>query len=160
MKRKKLFFLTALLAVCAPSFAAVEVRNIRWQVQDKKSVAAKGYFINVSELPVGFDSVKNPRFRVVAELFNNGPRPAEASIVRSAFYFRLVKISEPAKPGVWAVPFYIEERRVSKIKAAQTLEIFIQEADIKPFLSRLRASGYWVDGIRVELMVGPVPETT
>lgn len=157
MKLKKLFFLAAALAACAPSFAAVEVRNIRWQVQDKKAVAAKGHFADVTELPVGYDSVKFPRFRVAAELVNTSPRPADASIVRCAFYFRLVKISEPARPGVWAVPFYTEERRVSQIKPDRPLQIFIQDADMKPVLSRLRASGYWIDAIKVELMAEPRP---
>ncbi|MDD4004918.1 MAG: hypothetical protein PHW69_06910 [Elusimicrobiaceae bacterium] len=157
MNLKKFLAVFIFSAVCVPAFAAVEVRNIRWQVQDKKNVSAKAKFGDVPELVFSSGNIKSPRFRVAAEIFNNSARSADASIIRCAFYFRLIKLSDPAKPGVWAVPFMTEERRVSKIKPGRMNEIKIQHVDIRPFLSRLRESGYWPDAVKVECMVDPRP---
>ncbi len=147
----------ALAILCGQCFAAVEVSKIRWQVPARQSVAHGEKFADASELLFSTDSAKPPRFAVAAGLVNNGARSAEASIVRCAFSFRLIKLSDPAKPGVWAVPFMTEERRISKIKPGMAFEIKIRNVDIKPFLSRLRASGYWPDAVKVQLMVEPRP---
>jgi len=57
--------------------------------------------------------------------------------------------------GVWGVPFWIEERRVPKIKPAKFKEVAISHFDLQGYLKRLRGTGFWPDALKVRIMVEP-----
>ncbi|MFA6583388.1 MAG: hypothetical protein WCS77_03740 [Elusimicrobiaceae bacterium] len=145
-----------LISVCGGAFAAIEIGDIRWQVPQPSGVRGKLVYTDVPNIDFGNDELQFPKFRIAAAIKNISSKPAEAGIVRCAFSMRLVRLDGTGE-SVWAVPFWTEERRFSKIKPGASAEMKIYHIDVAPFLKRLRASGYWPDAMKIQFMPEPRP---
>ncbi|MDE2237285.1 MAG: hypothetical protein KGK30_05300, partial [Elusimicrobia bacterium] len=60
--------------------------------------------------------------------------------------------------GSWAIPFFVDERRVPRIGASRVLEVPLQAGSaLQIYLSRLARSGWWPDRVRIQVMLDPRP---
>lgn len=93
--------------------------------------------------------------RAVITLANRGPRPAEGVLLLYAVSARLSKVAEPGREGVWSVPFWTEERRVTRMKPNQTRDIPIDNMGLAVFLRKMFQAGLWPDAVKIQVMVEP-----
>ena len=86
---------------------------------------------------------------------NRGPSAVDGMVLRYALSARLVKAGTEGQPGVWTVPFYLNERRVPRVRAGQVKEIPLNDLVLDVFLKKVYRAGYWPDALRIEVMVEP-----
>jgi hypothetical protein len=71
---------------------------------------------------------------------------------------RIVSVSSKQAEGTWAVPFFVDEKRVPKIAANKMIEVPLETgAALKVYLRRLSRSGWWPDRIKIQVMLEPHP---
>ena len=148
--------LLPLLVLSAPRGAAAEVllKSIVWHTASTAKGDSRAYTpVERWVLPPG------PRLpakaRALVTIVNRGPKAAEAVVLRYAVTARLVKLGEEGKEGVWTVPFWLEERRVSRVKPNQAKDVPIDHMLLEMFLKKAYRAGYWIDGLKIHVMVEP-----
>jgi len=162
---KYFYFFLFLAAVHYPLPASVsagtDISLIEWQSSSGFG-KAKLPFSTIRQWKQGPSDRPPGHLRVLVTLANNGDQSIEGSILRCAIIMRLVKYAKggPAKAGqdtegAWGVPFWIEERRVPKIKPGKSKEVAISHFDLQGYLKRLRGTGFWPDALKVRIMVEP-----
>jgi len=154
MKRSLLSL--AILVFCASaSFAEIQLSGVRWQFSPGLKPAMKPKFSDAQEIKIPADGKIAGRIRAMATLENKSGKSTDGIVVRVSISARLVKISEPAAPGVWDLPFWIDERRVAELKSGEKKEAAIPNIDLQKYLKRLQKTGFWVDALKIQLAVEP-----
>lgn len=139
----------------SPALAGTEIEKIEWQVSLHQKSGKTLPFAAIKEWKQGPEDKTPGHLRILLTLANKGPRSIEGSVIRCAVSMRLVQAQSPRTSGVWGVPFWIEERRVPKIKPGQSLEVTIPHLDLQGYLKRLRGTGFWPEALKVQIMVEP-----
>jgi len=139
--------------VFAQFACAVDIAGVKWQRGLEKKGVSKRVFEDISWLRIATDNPSVKNLRILVALTNRGDKPVEGSVLRCAFSLRLAKAG--AGEGVWTVPFLVEERRVARIKPGNSSDVNVYNIDMKPYLARLKGTGFWPDAVKVQLMVEP-----
>jgi len=169
VSKRSYVILAALLAspfFCSALRAQVRIDKIDWQisrVQDDKKLP----FETVLELKLEPYQKYPDKLRAVVTARNFSAQPVEGLVLRCALSLRLVKL--PAKlnggaadpgttdPGFWAVPFRVEEVRISRIKPDGVYEAKLIHSALNEQLKKLKYSGFWADALKLQVMLDPRP---
>ena len=140
----------------APASAELVIRDVTWQLAPGRAEAGK---------PRGFKPIERwvqpPTARLSAKpralitVANRGPNAVDGMVLRYALSARLVKTTGPVAAGVWAVPFYLNERRVPRVGPNQVKEIPLNDLVLDVFLKKSYRAGYWPDALKIQVMVEP-----
>ena len=141
----------AVFLVCSSVFAAPEIVNVKWQKSYKQDGKVK--FEDLNKIIISSDGKNKENLRLLITLKNLENKPIEGIVIRAAFSMRLAKPGTDS--GAWAVPFYIDERRVAKINAGQQFNAAIPNMDLNNYLNRLKNSDYWINALKAEIMIEP-----
>lgn len=153
---KRSFLALAVLILWAGlSHAGPELSGVRWQFSQGLKPAMKPKFSDVQEIKIPVDGKMPCRLRAMAVLENKSAKNSDGIVVRVAVTARLVKVSAPEQPGVWDLPFWIDERRVAELKAGAKKEAAIPNIDLQKYLKRLQKTGFWIDALKIQLAVEP-----
>ncbi len=150
----KLSAIILFLAVSCAS-AGPDIAEIKWQVPLQESPGKKTSYITISEWKQGYLNQSPGHMRILVSVANRSGKPIEGSVIRCAVSMHLAPVDQPGTQGVWAVPFWVEQRRVPKIKPAQALDVAIPHIDLQGNLKRLRGTGFWPDAFKVQIMAEP-----
>jgi len=146
----------AVLIFCAGlSHAGLELSGVRWQFSQGLKPAMKPKFSDVQEIKIPVDGKMPGRLRAMALLENKSAKNNDGIVVRVAVTARLIKIASPEQPGVWDLPFWIDERRVAELKVGAKKEAAIPNIDLQKYLKRLQQTGFWIDALKIQLAVEP-----
>ena len=137
----KKFIPAVLLFIPALAAAQLELAGVSWQIA---SGAKRARFENAEKIPLRKQAVKT---RISVSLANKGKAAVEGAVLRCAFSMRLA--------GQWTVPFWLEERRVAKVKPFATAKASIPHLELQNYLKRLAGTGFWPDALRVQVMLEP-----
>lgn len=145
-----------LLFLILPGGASAELvlRGISWQAPSPAGTKPRGFrpierWVQPAAAKLG------GRPRAVVTVANRGPKAAEGAVLRYAVAARMAKVGAEGKEGVWTVPFFLNERRVSRVGANQTREIPLNDLVLDVFLKKSFRAGYWPDALRIQVMVEP-----
>lgn len=94
------------------------------------------------------------RVRARLSLLNRGPRSVEGILLRYGVAAKIAPGGTDA-PGVWGVPFMIEERRVPKVGPNQIQEVSLETGMLPIYLGRLSRAGYRPRELRLQVMIEP-----
>jgi len=149
--------IAALLAfpfMCPVLRAQVQLDKIDWQV----SLAA-------GEKPLPFKTIqelklepyqKYPhKLRAVVVAQNASAKQVEGLVLRCALSLHVIKVSDTPDAGFWAVPFRTEELRISRIKGGGVYEAKLIHFVLNEQLKKLRNTGFWVDALKLQVMLDP-----
>lgn len=159
MKVFKLVTLPVLIAVCvcaSPLSAQVRVNKITWQtakLENKKKLP----FETVSEIRLAPYQKFQNKLRAVVTAQNVSAKPVEGLVLRCAVSLRMNRLGAPAAAGFWAVPFRVEELRISQIKPSGIYEAKFIHFELAEQLKKLKNTGFWVDAIKLSVMLDPKP---
>lgn len=150
--------LLATLLTAAPALdagAAVRVTSLQWQ----EKMTQRPRYYALSEWNAKSDSDLKGRRRVVVELLNTGDKAADGVVFRYAVQAKLA----PTDPGrkdeaaVWMPPFQVGDRRVPRIEGLKSRKFPIADINLKPYLMKIRQTGFWPVALKVTVMVYPSP---
>jgi len=144
------------LALLAPARASAEVilRDIRWHLSPRVKGESRKYLpIDRWEQAPAKKLAGKPR--AVLTVVNRGPKPADGVLLRYAVSARLVRVGEADKPGVWTVPFWVEDRRIMRLKPNEAKDVPIDNLTLDIFLRKMLLAGYWPDMLRIQAIVEP-----
>jgi len=136
--------------------AQVQISTIGWQISRTEGKVALP-FETITELKLEPYRKYLNKFRAVVTAQNSSAKPAGGLVVRCALSLHLVKFSVAADPGFWAVPFRVEELRISRIKPGASYEAKLIHFTLNEQLSKLKNSGFWVDALKLQVMLEPRP---
>ena len=134
--------------------AAVRISKIDWQVskvQDKQ----KFPFEALSEIKLAPYQKFPHKLRAVIAVQNSSAKPAGGLVLRCALSLHIARLSDPADAGFWAVPFRIEELRISQIMPAGVYEAKLIHSQLNEQLKKLKNTGFWADGLKIAVMLDP-----
>ena len=150
-------FLAALaLGVASPVTVSAELllRSVAWQLPSPPGARPRGF--RAIERWIQPSSAKlRSTPRVVVTVVNRGPSAAEGTVLRYAIAARMARAGDTGVEGVWAVPFYLNERRVARVGANQVKEIPLNDLVLDVFLKKSFRAGYWPDALKIQVMVEP-----
>jgi hypothetical protein len=153
MQRRNSLILAAALAAAGAGAASAEaaLEGVHWQTgradgarvvwQDAKSVSSHAPKLDA-------------RVRARLVIKNDGAKNDEGLLLR---YAAIARVSSGAgTAAAWAVPFVVDEKHVPKVAAGKMIDVPI---DLGPaldlYLKRLARSGWWLDRIKVQVMLEP-----
>lgn len=148
----------ALLAVPAALPAQIRITAIDWQSakgQPPQKLAQQPVYLPLPEIRLEPYQKFSDKLRAVITVQNAGEKPAGGLVLRCALSLHLVKLSDPADQGFWAVPFRVEELRVSRIPASGSYEARLLHSQLNEQLKKLRNSGFWADALKLSVMLEP-----
>ena len=161
MKIIRQAFLGVLLACClsAPLRAELMIESVRWQVA-RPVAGQKEAYQDVSVLPTVPPRVDG-KLRLSVTLKNRGPQEADGIVLHYCLTARLVPLRRN-EPGVWAVSFMTDQRRVPKVGPNQLLEVAVDpsgslDLPFTHYLQKVFASGFWPDQLKLQVMLSPHP---
>lgn len=142
------------LALAAPSSAELILRSVSWQLPAAPGVRPRGFKpIERWIQPPAANVASKPR--AVVTVTNRGPKAADGVVLRYTLSARQARIDQPAREGIWTVPFYLSERRLSRVKPNATIDVPINDLVLGPFLKKCYRAGYWPDALKIHIMVEP-----
>ena len=102
------------------------------------------------------------RLRVRVVIKNRGDEDAEGIVLLYGLTARLAPL-RGREPGVWAVPFATDVKRVPKIAPHQSVEVFIDPArstdlPLSRYLQRANRAGLRTDRLKLQAMLFPRPD--
>lgn len=130
-------------------------KDIIWQKSVSEKAGPKLRFKTIKKLKLEKNKITNTKLRIVVGLKNTGKDPLKAVIIRCAFYMQLVDLTGKTNEVLETVPFALEERRVSIIKPAKTVNVKTTSFALINYLKRLQDSGFWVSEIKARVMIEP-----
>lgn len=151
----------AFLCFFGHAWAGPDITGIEWQSSRGFGKAKRLLpFTTILQWKQGPLDKPPGHLRILVTLTNEGAKSVEGSILRCSISMHLVKYKtqeagEDSQDGVWGVPFWIEERRIPKIKPARSKEVVISHFNLQEYLKRLRGTGFWPDALKVRIMVEP-----
>ncbi len=146
-------FILALFCLATAAYAGVSVKDIKWQAADLKS-GGKSIFLDVSSVSLLDIGKSGGKVRLLVRLNNTGAAKDGGRVLRCSFSMRLAKEGS-AEPGVWTVPFSIDERRIAVIAPGELVEITVPHTGLQVYLKRLSGTGFRPDRLRVSVMLEP-----
>lgn len=152
-----LFFFAAGLSMAgaSPAVSDVALTGVHWQSGHLNGgrVAA---WQDIRVLTDGPPKL-NHRLRARLVIENRGAKPVGTLLIRYSMTAR-VRSDEKNTNGDWAVPFVVDERRVPRIGANETIEVPLDVgAALELYSRRLARAGWWLDWIKVQAMLEPHP---
>ena len=145
-----------MLATCPALKAQVQIHTIDWQISRTEGKVSLP-FESITELKLEPYQKYLNKFRAVVTAQNHSANPAEGLVVRCALSLHMVRISSAAEPGFWAVPFRVEELRISRIKPGAAYEAKLIHFTLNEQLNKLKNTGFWVDALKLQVMLDPRP---
>lgn len=142
-------------ALAAPARAGVSVSSAAFEVS-YETKKGRAVFHAMESLLLPPDAQPPAHVRAVLTLDNDGPRAESGVVVRFAVSARTRRVGAEGE-GSWTVPFLLEERHVPQVARGRgvALAIPINRVALVAHFKRLRAAGYWPDGLRVEILLEP-----
>ena len=149
------FLLAALLLCPLPAHAGMALGKLGWEVS-LQTKAQKKIYHAIAEWMLPPSPTVKMRPRIVVEIDNSAGPAVAAVVMRYAFSAKLRPIQGPG-PGVWGVPFQLEERRIPNIKggAKKDAELFLNRVQLANYLKRMHSAGFWPEAFRVQVMLDP-----
>jgi len=140
--------------VSVPASSQVRVEAVSWE---SSSPLGKTWtpFSPVAELKLAAGQRMKDKLRAVFTVRNMSRTAVEGLVLRYALRLRLVKEGEPAKVGIWSVPFRVEELRLAKSGPGQSLLVRATRFELKEQIKKLVGTGFWFDAVKLEVMVEP-----
>ncbi len=150
--------------------AQVRINTIDWQISRTAGKVSLP-FETITELKLEPYRKYLNKFRAVVTAQNSSAKPAEGLVLRCALSLHLVKIGSlsvakrnngvvdpsAADPGFWAVPFRVEELRISRIKPGAAYQAKLIHFTLNEQLNKLKNTGFWVDALKLQVMLDPKP---
>lgn len=146
------FFLCSFCA--APAFSQVEITNVGWEVS-KLAGKNRSPYAPVTELRASPEAKFSDTLRALITLRNPSVKPVEGLVLRYALSLRLLKAGDAPEKAFWAVPFYVEEVRVSKVNPSSEKQARVIRFELQTQLNRLRSSGFVPSALKLEIMLSP-----
>ena len=147
-----LFTVTPLL--CPPLHAQVQIDRIDWQVSRAEGKEQLS-FEPILELKLEPYQKYLNKFRAVVNVQNPSANPVEGLVLRCALSLHIIKLSDAADAGFWAVPFRVEELRISQIQPGGMYEAKLIHFVLNEQLKKLKNTGFWVDALKLQVMLDP-----
>ena len=144
------------LPFCSVLRAQVQISTISWQISRTEGKVSLP-FETITELKLEPYRKYLNKFRAVVTAQNFSAKPAGGLVIRCALSLHLVKISSAADPGFWAVPFRVEELRISRIKPGGAHEAKLIHFTLNEQPNKLKNTGFWVDALKLQVMLEPRP---
>ncbi|MBI5211494.1 MAG: hypothetical protein HY927_16090 [Elusimicrobia bacterium] len=143
-----------LAASLRPALAAVKLEGMRWQMAAGPSGRQ---FKDVAEVSLP-DGAFKVRLLARLRVTNDDVKLAEGILLRYALCAKLVPAREGAE-SVWAVPFIVEEKRIPRIGARQSIETRVEPTRemVKRYVTRMARAGYRLQELMIQVMVEPRP---
>ncbi len=159
MNRNTGFAALFLMFTAAPFFvsrlqAQVQINKIDWQISRADS-KEKQLFEPILEVKLEPYQKYLDKLRAVVSVQNLAAKQAEGLVVKCALSLHIVKTSDPATSGFWAVPFRTEELRISLIQPGGVYEAKLIHFVLNEQLKKLKNTGFWVDGLKLQVMMDP-----
>lgn len=152
---KKAAVMAAAMFVVIPALSAqVRLTGIDWQAS-KVQEPKKLLFEAIQDIRLEPYQKFPHKLRAVITLRNASAKPAGGLVLRCALSLHIVKLSDPADQGFWAVPFKVEELRVSKIAPSGSYEAKLLHSQLNEQLKKLRNTGFWADALKLDVMLEP-----
>lgn len=76
-------------------------------------------------------------------------------MLRCALSLHIVKTSRADDEGFWAVPFRVEEVRISQIRPGGVYEAKLIHFVLNEQLKKFNQTGFWVDAFKLQVMLDP-----
>ncbi len=143
--------MTLILLNAPQIWAQILINNIKWQIKSPKSRV----YAAVKTLEVNPKNCKSLNTKILIFLENDSKQDARGIVLRYALRFRIKRFASEAGPAIWALPFHLEEVRVSRVKANSSHVVKLQNVNIATELRKLKNNGFWADAIGIEVMVEP-----
>ena len=140
--------------LCVPLQAQVQINTIDWQVS-RAAEKVKLPFEPIQELKLEPYQKYLNKFRAVVSVQNSSAKAVEGLVLKCALSLRVVKLTDPASAGFWAVPFRVEELRISQIRPGGVYEAKLIHFVLNEQLKKLRNTGFWVDALKLQVMLDP-----
>jgi hypothetical protein len=157
-KRRKSYavFLTllAMPLLCPLLGAQVQINKIDWQVSRVEG-KIKRPFEPILELKLEPYRKYLNKLRAVVSVRNLSAKPAEGLVLRCALSLHIVKTDSTADAGFWAVPFRVEEVRVSRIRPGAVYEAKLINFVLNEQFKKLNQTGFWADALKLQVMLDP-----
>lgn len=156
MTGKTLLLASLGLVLAAPPLRAeVVIADVKWQLAIQVKKHKRDYHDIRRWLFPPTDKAKI-RVRATLYLINRSPKSESALLLKYAFGARLRRIGGD-DPGIWTVPFHLDERRIPIIKGGERRKINlpINRVALNAYLKRMYRAGYWPDSFKVHVMVEP-----
>jgi len=143
------------LALSGSAWGEVALKQARWFVVQNGKARRGGY--RPAERWVQPPAARlSSKPRAVVTVVNRGPKPEEGVLLRYAISARLFRAGETGVgEGLWTVPFWVEERRVPRLKANEVKDIPIDSMLLITFLKRTFRAGFWLNALKIQVMVEP-----
>lgn len=155
MKVAAIAALAAFFFVFTPRLSAqVRLTGIDWQVS-KVQEPKKLLFEAIPDIRLELYQKFPYKLRAVITVRNASAKPAGGLVLRCALSLHIVRLSDPADQGFWAVPFRVEELRISKIAPSGSYEAKMLHSQLNEQLKKLRNTGFWVDALKLAVMLEP-----
>jgi hypothetical protein len=153
MIKKLIGFCLVLAFLYAGAYSNIKFGGIVWQKPASEKAGPKMRFKTVNKFYFKPAKKKPSKIRIIVTLKNNGKTAVKAAVLKCAFYMKLKNLK--TKKTIWAVPFALQERRISIIKPGRSVKISMPQVFLLPSLKRLKGSGFWVSKIKAEVMLEP-----
>ncbi len=155
MKTATLAVLAAGLFLSAPPLSAqVKINRIDWQLSTGQA-PKKLVFEAIPEIKLDLNQKFLHKLRAVIALQNASAKPAGGLVLRCALSLRLVRTADAADQGFWAVPFKVEELRVSRVLPSGTYEAKLLYYHLNEQLKKLKNTGFRADALKLAVMLEP-----
>jgi hypothetical protein len=150
------FYAAAAVLAFQPSVlrAQSQLDGINWQVS-RVAGKTKLPFETIRELNLAPYGKYPYKLRAVVAARNLSARPSDGLVLRCALSLHIVKLSDPADAGFWAVPFRVEELRISQINPGAVYEARLIHFALNEQLKKFNNTGFWVDALRLNVMLDP-----
>jgi hypothetical protein len=148
----KAIFCVSCLFLVSSAYAGVTVKDIKWQSAPTVH-SGKAVFIDTQSLSIS-DVAKSGKVRLAVRLLNTGAAKENGRVLRCVFSLHLIQKGS-ADPGLWTVPFSMDERRIAVIAPGIPMEITVQRTELQNYLKRLADTGFTPDRLRASVMLEP-----
>ena len=138
----------------AALYAQTEILSVTWEVSRLNGKTRLPYS-PVMELRASPEVNFQDNLRAIVTLRNPSAKPVEGLVLRYALSLRLQRKGDAPEKAFWGVPFYVEEVRVSKIKASAEKQAKVIRFELQSQLQKLRNSGFAPSALKLEVMVCP-----
>ncbi len=155
MGKALLLAMFGVLLAASPLRAEVVISDVIWQLAIQVRKHKRDYHDIRRWLFPPTDKAKI-RVRAKLTLVNRNSKSESALLLKYAFGARLRRIGGE-DPGIWTVPFHLDERRIPIVKGGERREIAlpINRVALNAYLKRMYRAGYWPDAFKVHVMVEP-----
>lgn len=100
------------------------------------------------------------RMRARVTLKNRGPKAAEGILLRYSMTARVAPAAGGRAEGSWAIPFWVDEKRVPKMGPNKTLDVYLTTSPaLELYLAKLARVGWWADRMKIQVMIEPHQDT-